>query len=87
MSIRYHGCVGTVQITVRLPDSLVASVDDLVSGGSARSRADLISRALERELRRAAAERDFEILSQQATDTDMDALAAWASDHTPALDD
>jgi Arc/MetJ-type ribon-helix-helix transcriptional regulator len=49
----------TTQIAVRLPDELVAEVDGLVADGRARSRADVVTRALRRELRRQRAEQDL----------------------------
>ena len=49
----------TTQIAVRLPDELVAGVDQLVKEGRARSRAELVTRALRRELRRERAEQDL----------------------------
>jgi Arc/MetJ-type ribon-helix-helix transcriptional regulator len=49
----------TTQIAVRLPDEVVAGVDRLVTEGRARSRADLVTRALRRELRRERAEQDL----------------------------
>lgn len=51
------------QIAVRLPDDLVAFVDDIVATGDQRSRAAVVTRALERERRRAIAQRDAEILA------------------------
>ena len=39
------------QIAVRLPDELVAFIDDVVESGSERSRAAVVARALERERR------------------------------------
>jgi Arc/MetJ-type ribon-helix-helix transcriptional regulator len=51
------------QIVVRLPDGLVDFVDDLVDSGTARNRAVVVTRALERERRRALAERDAGILA------------------------
>jgi Arc/MetJ-type ribon-helix-helix transcriptional regulator len=68
----------STQITVRLPDGLVAFVDDLVSHGDATSRAAVVSRALERERRRKVAERDAAILAGAGTDTDLDSLAEYA---------
>ena len=44
------------QIAVRLPDHLVEFVDGLVTDGEAKSRAAVVTRALERERRRAGAE-------------------------------
>jgi Arc/MetJ-type ribon-helix-helix transcriptional regulator len=67
------------QVAVRLPDELVAFVDGLVADGDAPSRAFVVTRALERERRRAVAARDAEILSRSEPDTDMDALAEHAS--------
>lgn len=63
------------QIAVRLPDDLVAFVDDLVHDGHAPSRASVVTRALERERRRAVAARDAAILARTPDDADMDALA------------
>lgn len=68
----------STQIAVRLPDDLVAFVDDLVSHGDAPSRAAVISRALERERRRKVAQRDAVILAGVGTDTDLDSLADFA---------
>jgi Arc/MetJ-type ribon-helix-helix transcriptional regulator len=87
-----HGCIPlwyrfgmSKQIAVRLPDHLVAFVDDLVSHGDAASRAAVVSRALERERRRKVAERDAAILASAGPDTDLDSLAEFAA--TTSLDD
>jgi Arc/MetJ-type ribon-helix-helix transcriptional regulator len=69
----------TTQIAVRLPDDLVAFVDDLVRHGEAPSRAAVVSRALDRERRRKVAQRDAAILAGVGTDTDMDSLAEFAT--------
>lgn len=69
----------TTQIAVRLPDDLVAFVDDLVRHGDATSRAAVVSRALERERRRKVAERDAAILASAGMDTDLDSLAKYAA--------
>jgi Arc/MetJ-type ribon-helix-helix transcriptional regulator len=42
----------TIQIAVRLPDSTVEQLDQLVAAGDAPSRASVIERALAREFRR-----------------------------------
>ncbi len=63
------------QITVRLPDDVVAFVDGLVSDGDATSRATVVTQALERERRRVVAARDAAILAQTGDDADMQALA------------
>lgn len=67
----------TKQIAVRLPNDIVEFVDGLVSEGKANSRAAVVSRALERERRRAVAARDVAILtlSRSRDDPDMDSLA------------
>ena len=49
----------TTQIAVRLPDELVAAVEQLVADGRARSRADVVKQALQRELRRQRAQQDL----------------------------
>jgi hypothetical protein len=71
--------VGT-QIAVRLPDELVAFVDDEVRGQHARSRAAVVLRALERERRHLLAERDAEILTAgMSAPRDLDALAGHSA--------
>lgn len=72
----------TTQITIRIPDDLVAFVDQ--QGGS---RASVIAHALRHERRRLAAERDAAIYASTEPDPDMTALSAWASAHPPAIDD
>jgi antitoxin MazE3 len=69
----------TVQIAVRLPDDIVAFVDEQVSSGAAPSRAAVVARALERERRREAAERDAAIYAGQADPHDLDDLASWVA--------
>ena len=69
----------STQIAVRLPDDLVAFVDDLVSRGDAASRAAVVSGALERERRAKVAEPDAVILASAGTDTDLDRLAEFAA--------
>lgn len=77
----------STQITVRLPDDLVRSVDGLVASGDARSRASVVELALERHLRRVLAERDAAILAAAADDPDgLDALATWAATQPVGLD-
>lgn len=67
----------STQIAVRLPDQLVAQMDDLVAAGDAASRTALVSSAIERELRRRIAERDAAILRAQGTRDDLDGLVDW----------
>jgi Arc/MetJ-type ribon-helix-helix transcriptional regulator len=74
------------QIVVRLPDDLVAFVDDVVRSGTERSRAAVVVRALERERRRLIAARDAEILSRSGPDPELDGLAEHALRRPAALD-
>lgn len=66
----------STQIAVRLPDELVHAVDELVSHGQASSRADLVTRALRRELRRQRAIADLDRLGED--DVDLAAFTAHA---------
>lgn len=70
------------QIAVRLPDDIVDFVDGRVAEGEAKSRAVVVTRALERERRRAMAARDVAILSRAGDDADLDGLAAHLA-HAP----
>jgi len=76
----------TIQIAVRLPDDIVAFVDEQVSSGAAPSRAAVVARALERERRREAAERDAAIYAANAESDDLHELAAWATSRPMDLD-
>ena len=63
------------QIAIRLSDELVDFVDTMVESGDARSRAAVVTRALERERRRRVAERDAKILAEAGPDPDLAELA------------
>jgi Arc/MetJ-type ribon-helix-helix transcriptional regulator len=63
------------QIAVRLSDELVAFVDEVVGSGAQRSRAAVVTRALERERRRVVAARDAEILARTGDDPELAGLA------------
>lgn len=67
------------QIAVRLADELVEFVDELVKSGTERSRAAVVTRALERERRRAVAARDAEILARTGADHELAGLAEHAA--------
>ena len=69
----------TKQIAVRLPNDLVDFVDDVVNSGAGRSRAAVVTQALERERRRLIAERDAEILARTGPDPELAGLAGYAS--------
>lgn len=60
----YHAVVST-QIAVRLPDELVAYVDEAVAAGRVRSRAELVARLIERDARRQRAEEDLQRLTER----------------------
>lgn len=69
----------TVQMTIRVDDELAAFVDKASKSGNL-SRADVINRALRREIRRRAAEQDARIYStMQDSDLESDAYASWAA--------
>jgi Arc/MetJ-type ribon-helix-helix transcriptional regulator len=74
------------QIAVRLPDDIVDFVDAVVAAGAERSRATVVTRALERERRRVIAARDAEILAQSGPDPELAGLAEYSagSAFTPA---
>jgi Arc/MetJ-type ribon-helix-helix transcriptional regulator len=80
---RYHLGMST-QIAVRLPDELVAYVDRAVAEGRVRSRAELVTRLIERDARRQRAEEDLAVLLQKGVVGDPAALAiARATASTP----
>jgi predicted transcriptional regulator len=69
----------SVQMTIRVDDESAAFVDRAAAAGEG-SRADVINRALRREMRRREAERDARIYASTADDAlDTDAYAAWAA--------
>ncbi|MFT4165052.1 MAG: antitoxin [Microlunatus sp.] len=68
----------TVQMTVRIPDALAEFVDSEVAAG-AKSRAEVIARALRREARRKRAEQDAAIYAAMPEDEDEARWAEWAS--------
>lgn len=69
----------TVQIAVRLPGEMVEFLDTAVKTGEAPSRAALVARALEREMRLQAAQRDAAILRKHGAGDDLDDLVAWTT--------
>lgn len=74
------------QIAVRLPDELVDFVDELVESGAGRSRAAVVTAALEREHRHAVAVRDAEILARTGPDPELAGLAEHAAGLPLTLD-
>jgi Arc/MetJ-type ribon-helix-helix transcriptional regulator len=74
------------QIAVRLPDELVEFVDEVVNSGAGRSRAAVVTRALDRERRHTLAARDAEILARTGTDVELAGLAAYVTGQPSQLD-
>lgn len=79
------GCM-TTQIAVRLSDEMVAFLDRTVATGKARSRAALVASAVEREMRRLAAEQDAQTLRAQGAADDLDGLVEWTAAHAVVED-
>jgi Arc/MetJ-type ribon-helix-helix transcriptional regulator len=71
----------TTQIAVRLPDEMVAFLDRTVASGKASSRAALVAAAVEREMRRQAAEQDARVRREHGAADDLDDLVQWSSTH------
>jgi Arc/MetJ-type ribon-helix-helix transcriptional regulator len=69
----------TTQIALRLPDEVVDFVDAQVARGAAKSRAEFVGRAIKREQRRLAAERDAEIYAQLGEDSELHGLADYSA--------
>lgn len=71
----------SVQMTIRVDDDLAAFVDQAAQAGGG-SRADVINRAIRREIRRRAAERDAQIYAASAHgDLESDAYGVWAANN------
>lgn len=69
----------SVQMTIRVDDDLAAFIDQAAKAGEG-SRADVINRAIKREVRRRAAQRDAQIyVSSTDLDLETDVYAAWVS--------
>ncbi len=76
----------STQIAVRLPEEMVAFLDKAVADGKATSRAALVSAAVEREMRRQAAETDASILRKAGAADDLDSLVNWTTNHIDVPD-
>jgi Arc/MetJ-type ribon-helix-helix transcriptional regulator len=79
----------TIQIAVRLAEESVSFIDEQVRSGRARSRADVIGKALLREARRDRAARDLaRIIANRAANgpDDLDELARVAAASALDLD-
>jgi Arc/MetJ-type ribon-helix-helix transcriptional regulator len=69
----------STQIAVRLPDELVAYVDQAVASGRVKSRAELVARLIQRDARRQRAEDDLQRLVAAGALHDADAIAIAAA--------
>lgn len=69
----------STQIAVRLPDEMVAFLDRAVASGAAPSRAAVVAAAVEREMRRLAAEHDAHVLREHGAVDELDDLVQWSS--------
>jgi Arc/MetJ-type ribon-helix-helix transcriptional regulator len=76
----------STQIAVRLPDDLVAYVDEKVAAGDAPSRAAIVERALERERRRDAQQRDAQIYAAHGEDPDLASFTRHAAGQPMEID-
>lgn len=82
----WYSCDMSTQIAIRLPEDMVAFLDKAVAEGKATSRAALVSAAVEREMRRQAAEADAAILGKQGAADDLDSLVSWSTSHIDSND-
>lgn len=71
--------MSTTQIAVRLADKYVAFLDEQVKAGHARSRAELVESALEREIRRVLDQRDAAIYRKHGEDPELAGLYQWTA--------
>lgn len=78
----------SIQIAVRLPEDLVAYVDQAVAEGRVKSRADLVARLIARDARRRRAELDLQLLVEKGVlaDDEMLAIARATSATTLPID-
>lgn len=74
----------SIQIAVRLPDDLVAQVDDLIAAGELTSRASIVEHALRKELRYRQYQAELEYWRNNPEDDESTAIA-MAVQHAAAL--
>lgn len=65
---------------------MVAFLDRTVATGQAPSRAAVVAAAVEREMRRQAAEHDAQVLREHGPADDLDELVQWSSAHLEVED-
>lgn len=75
----------STQMTIRIDDDMAAFIDKAARSGEG-SRADIINRAIRREVRRRAAQKDAQIYAA-STDPDLesDEYEAWATRNASAM--
>jgi len=73
--------MSTTQIAVRLDDKYVAFLDEEVKAGKARSRAELVESALEREIRRRLYEAEVAQVLAQPADPELDEWVSAAAEN------
>jgi Arc/MetJ-type ribon-helix-helix transcriptional regulator len=78
----------STQIAVRLPDELVAYVDEAVAAGRVKSRAELVARLIERDARRQRAEQDLQRLIARGAleDAELQAIVESVADTALPID-
>lgn len=72
----------TVQVAVRMPDAMVNTIDGAVARGWVANRSNLVITAVERELRRLAAENDLRIINKVGPKDDLDDLVSWSCNNS-----
>lgn len=73
------------QIAVRLPDELVAYVDEAVAAGRVKSRAEMVTRLIARNARRQRAEDDLQRLVAAGALEDPETLAMVLATAGPSV--
>lgn len=75
----------TIQMTVRIGDDEARFVDEAARAGEG-SRADIVNRALAREMRRRAAARDAQVYATSRDEVlESDAYVKWAAHNAAAV--
>lgn len=76
----------SIQIAVRLPDEVVAFLDQTVADGKAPSRAAVVTSAVERHMRLLMAQADAEALRRHGPADDLDPVVHWTAAHATSED-
>jgi Arc/MetJ-type ribon-helix-helix transcriptional regulator len=80
----------SIQVAVRLPEGIVAFIDEEIAAGNADSRAEVIYNALEREYRLRCTERDLVVMMERkrrGEHDEGDDIARWRSENPLDLSD